>query len=386
VADADCTQTRTILKAESRRRGETRSNERCKMKVAQTEIKGRERTVAVFGASGHTGRFVIAELLRRDFVPLAVARDNGKLEALRFKDRRVLTATATIDDPASLDRAFVDAAAVINCAGPFLDTANAVAAAAIRSRIHYLDVTAEHTSAQATFEAFDSAARKAGTVVLPAMAFYGGLTDLLATAAVAGWDFVDEMRIGIGLDSWHPTLGTRITGYRNTARRLMVVEGRLQPLPQPAPELSWDFPEPLGRQDVIELSFSEIVLINRHLRVGHLHTYINQAPLRDLRDPNTPPPVAVDETGRSSQRFLVEVIARHGNETRQAIARGRDIYAVSAPLVCEATQRILEGEVRTAGAHSPGELFDANGFLQALTPNHLTFQVTTRPHQEEKLA
>jgi uncharacterized protein YbjT (DUF2867 family) len=348
------------------------------MNVASNGIKERSRTVAVFGASGHTGRFVIAELQRRGFAALAVARHSRKLVALRFKDRGVLTARATIDDPASLDRALAHAAAVINCAGPFLDTANAVAAAAIRSGIHYLDVTAEQPSAQATFEAFDSAARKAGTVVMPATAFYGGLSDLLATAAVADWDFVDEMRIGIGLDSWHPTLGTRITGSRNTARRLMVVEGRLQPLPQPAPELSWDFPEPLGRQDVIELSFSEIVLINRHLRVGHLHTYINHAPLRDLRDANTPPPVAADETGRSSQRFLVEVIARRGREARRAIARGRDIYAVSAPIVCEAAQRILGGEVRAVGAHSPGELFDANGFLQALTPNHLTFRVTTQ--------
>jgi Saccharopine dehydrogenase NADP binding domain len=347
------------------------------MNVASNGIRESSRTVAVFGASGHTGRFVIAELLRRGFAPLAVARDSGKLEALRFKDRGVLTATATIDDPVSLDRAFANAAAVINCAGPFLDTANAVAAAAIRSRIHYFDVTAEQPSAQATFEAFDSAARKAGTVVLPATAFYGGLSDLLATAAVADWDFVDEMRIGIGLDSWHPTLGTRITGYRNTARRLMVVEGRLQPLPQPAPERSWDFPEPLGRQDVVELSFSEIVLINRHLRVGHLHTYINHAPLRDLRDANTPPPLAADGTGRSSQRFVVEVIARRGNKTRRAIARGRDIYAVSAPLVCEAAQRILEGDVQAVGGHSPGELFDAKGFLKALAPNHLTFQITS---------
>jgi len=118
-------------------------------------------------------------------------------------------------------------------------------------------------------------------------------------------------------------------------------------------------------------------LINRHLRVGNLHTYINHAALRDLRDPNTPPPVAADETGRSSQRFLVEVIARSGDKVRRAIAHGRDIYAVSAPLVCEAAERILGGEVQAVGAYSPGELFDANGFLQALTPIHLTFRVTT---------
>ena len=31
--------------------------------------------VAVFGATGHTGRFVIAELLRSEMTPIAIARD-----------------------------------------------------------------------------------------------------------------------------------------------------------------------------------------------------------------------------------------------------------------------------------------------------------------------
>src|SRR5262249_56072303 len=126
------------------------------MNVTSDGIREKSRTVAVFGASGHTGRFVIAELLRRGFAPLAVARDSGKLEALRLKNRGGLTARATIDDPVSLDRAFADAAAVINCAGPFLDTANAVAAAAIRSRVHYLAVTARPPNAPATFQHFTS--------------------------------------------------------------------------------------------------------------------------------------------------------------------------------------------------------------------------------------
>jgi hypothetical protein len=42
------------------------------------------------------------------------------------------------------------------------------------------------------------------------------------------------------VDSWHPTVGTRITGQRNTARRLVIIDGRLAPLPQPAPESTSD--------------------------------------------------------------------------------------------------------------------------------------------------
>ena len=37
--------------------------------------------VAVFGAGGHTGRFVVAELQRRGIVPIAIARDAAALAA-----------------------------------------------------------------------------------------------------------------------------------------------------------------------------------------------------------------------------------------------------------------------------------------------------------------
>ncbi len=344
------------------------------MSARREQSRTHARTVAVFGASGHTGRFVVAELLRRGFVPVAVGRDAGRLAASGFQDLGVEIRTASIDDPASLDRSFADALAVINCAGPFLDTADAVVAAALRARIHYLDVTAEQASALATFDTFDTPAREAGVVVVPAMGFYGGLSDLLATAAMGDWGFADEIRIGIALDSWRPTAGTRLTGRRNTAPRLVVAEGKLTPLAQPALDTAWDFPPPFGRQDVAEIPFSEIVVIARHLRTSHLRTYLNLAPLRDLRDPATPPPVAADASGRSTQTFLVEVIVRKGRDTRRATARGRDIYAVTAPLVCEAVQRILEGAAANSGAHAPGALFDTRGFLEALSPEPLAFQ------------
>jgi short subunit dehydrogenase-like uncharacterized protein len=330
--------------------------------------------VAVFGASGHTGQFVITELLRRGLTPIAIARDAMRLSALGFQDRNVETRVATIDSPASLDRALAGAAAVINCAGPFLDTAEPVMEAALRARIHYLDVTAEQASALAIFERYAISARDAGIIAVPAMGFYGGMGDLLATAAMGDWDAADEICIAIALNSWQPTLGTRLTGKRNTARRLIVADGKLAPLPDPAPTASWHFLEPFGLQDVVELPFSESVVISRHLRVSTLHSYLNLAPLRDLRDSTTPPPTPADETGRSAQIFMMDAVARKGTETRRVIAQGRDIYAFTAPLVVEATQRILGGAVEKRGVFAPGSMFDALNFLQSLAPKYLTLE------------
>jgi short subunit dehydrogenase-like uncharacterized protein len=344
---------------------------------------GHGKTIAVFGASGHTGRFMVAQLLRRGFAPLAIGRDSVKMAESGFQQSDVPIRTASIDDPASLDRSLASAAAVINCAGPFLDTADAVAGAALRARIHYLDVTAEQPSAQAIFDRFGNAATEAGVVFIPAMGFYGGFADLLATAAVGDWDSPDqiaEIRLGVALDSWRPTQGTRITGQRNTARRLVIEDGKLVPLAQPAPQTFWDFPEPFGRQDVSEVPFSEVPVIARHLRVARLRSYLNNAPLRDLRDSTTPPPpppprFAAAESERSAQTFLVDVVVRKGSRTRRAIAQGRDIYAFTAPLVVEAVERILDGRARGCGALAPGEAFDSTDFLRSLAPESLTFEL-----------
>src|SRR3546814_14906101 len=108
-----------------------------------------------------------------------------------------------------------DGALPIYCAGPFLGTATPLIEAALRAGVHYLDVTAEQAVAAATFERFDAAALRAGVVVAPAMAFYGGLADALATVAVDEWPAADEIGIGVALDSWQPTAGTRPTGKRN---------------------------------------------------------------------------------------------------------------------------------------------------------------------------
>src|SRR4051812_3159164 len=101
---------------------------------------GAGRTVAVFGAYGHTGRFVVARLLDRGFVPVLSGRDAVKLKALAASGPGLDVRPASVDDPDSLDRALAGAAAVINCAGPFAVTAAPVIEAGLRAGIPYVDV------------------------------------------------------------------------------------------------------------------------------------------------------------------------------------------------------------------------------------------------------
>jgi hypothetical protein len=336
------------------------------------------RIFTVFGAYGHTGRFVVSELSRRGLTPILAGRDAAKLHALRDSYPGVEMRVAAVDDPASIDRALSGAAAVINCAGPFIDTAAPLVEAALRARIPYLDVAAEQAAVLAVFERFAAAAQGAGVTILPAAAFYGGLGDLLATAAMGDWTSVDEILIAVALDSWRPTQGTRLTGERNHGRRLVFSNNRLEPA-DPEPARMWKFPPPFGSQEVVGLPLAEAITVSRHIQTREIRAYINLAPLTDLRNPDTPQPTAADDTGRSAQIFLMDTIVRRGNEERRVTARGRDIYAVSAPIVVEAAERIVNGASKSTGVVSAGQAFDARDFLDSLSPAHLIFEFSDEP-------
>lgn len=107
--------------------------------------------IAVYGASGHTGRFVLRELTRRGYPSIPIARNPASPPLNEDGlDTRKRWRQAGCDDPEALDEALRGSGAVINCAGPFLDTAPAVIEAALRAGIHYFDITAEQRSARQT--------------------------------------------------------------------------------------------------------------------------------------------------------------------------------------------------------------------------------------------
>ncbi len=338
------------------------------------------KSVTVFGAYGHTGRFVVSELRQRGWTPILSGRDPDKLNALGDVHPGLDLRPARVDDPASLDRALVGSTAVINCAGPFARTAVPVIEASLRAQIPYLDVAAEIEANVDTFEHFADRAREAGIVIVPAMAFYGGLGDLLATTAMGEWVAADEICLAYALSSWKPTLGTRdttqVSRQRRSGRRLVFSNHRMQFRTDDAPVVNWTFPPPIGALVVVgEFTTADSVTIPRHIRTPEIRTYMTLAPLKDLDDPDLSPPPATDKSGRSAQTFLVEVVVRVRGEERRAVAKGRDIYAITAPLVVEATQRVISMRGRTPGVFAAGEIFDAWDFLKALCPAHLSIEI-----------
>jgi hypothetical protein len=220
------------------------------------------------GAGGHTGSFVAAELRRRGMTPIPCGRATD------------------------LDLALRDAEAVINCAGPFAATAAPVIESAIRAGIPYLDVTAELEVVTDTF----ACNAEAGIPIVPAVAFYGGLADLLATAAMGDWPVADRLTIAYALSSWRPTPGTRATGrvsaQRRNNRRIAYTSHRLQFRAGDAPRTEWTFPAPIGTRPVIgEFTMADSATIPTHLNTPEISTLMSSNAVDDLHAPDPSGPV-----------------------------------------------------------------------------------------------
>ena len=75
-----------------------------------------ERYVLVYGAYGHTGRFVVGELLRQDLTPILSGRNPAKLGEMARQFPGLEIRPATVDDVQSLENAVRGAGVVVNCA------------------------------------------------------------------------------------------------------------------------------------------------------------------------------------------------------------------------------------------------------------------------------
>jgi hypothetical protein len=242
-------------------------------------------------------------------------------------------------------------------------------------------VAAEIEVVVAVFERYTERARRENIAIMPAMAFYGGLGDLLATAAMDNWPAADEVSIAYGLSSWKPTLGTRATSavslQRRNGQRIVFSNYKLQFSTDDAPTTEWTFPEPIGAQPVVgEFTMADTVMIAHHLKTPEIRSFMTTAAVRDLSGEDLSPPAPIDKSGRSSQTFLVEVVARLGTVERRAVARGQDIYAVSAPLVVEAMRRVLSSSNGRGGVFAAGEVFEPRDFLMSLCPDHLAVELS----------
>lgn len=132
----------------------------------------------IYGANGYTGALIAEEAVKRGHRPRLSGRNRDAIAALAA---RLGTGAAPCDlrDPGALRAALSGCRAVLHCAGPFAETAQAMVEACLAEGVHYMDITGE-IDVFAACHARSAEAAGRGICVVPGVGFDVVPTDCVA--------------------------------------------------------------------------------------------------------------------------------------------------------------------------------------------------------------
>jgi short subunit dehydrogenase-like uncharacterized protein len=356
-------------------------------------ISRRQGPIAVYGATGYTGRLVAAELADAGAELILSGRNRGKLDALAAKlTGEVAVKRATLDDPASLRALLADCSAVVDCAGPFVRFGEPVLAAAVETGAHYLDTTGEQPYMKMAFERYGPGASEAGVAVIPAMGFDYVPGDMIASLTASGMDELDELSLHYCWDGFTPSQGTArttleiISGgdleWRNGG--WVEASGRVS-------RGTYEFPPPVGRRGMVRYPAGEQITVPRHIRTRNVRTTMNasafaserlaplfaaamrpaglamRTPLKRLAEAvisRLPEGPTAEQRGR--MRWMIVCEAKGGEFERKGVISGRDVYGLTAAAVCRGAMIVAGRGFEARGVLAPSQAFDPKEFLAGL--------------------
>lgn len=319
----------------------------------------------VYGASGYTGRMA-AEQAHAAGLPLVLG-GRSRAPLIQLGDR--LGADCRIfglSDSDAIDEALVDVFAVLNCAGPYMDTAEPLMRAAIRSGVHYLDIAAELDSYRLA-EELDGAAEAAGVMLLPGSG--GSVAMLGCLAGHAATRVKRPRKVAIALHvAGSMSRGSAISASRNLLAETLVLQDG-QVTQRPAGETAlFDFGH--GEVPCFGVTLPDIITIGRSTGIPDVETYLhvsgNAFPEGDL----TALPDGPDAAEREANRYqaAVAITAADGTIARSMLDTVNG-YSFTPMAAAEAARRVLAGEFR-AGFQTPAGLF-GSGFAETIADTRI---------------
>jgi short subunit dehydrogenase-like uncharacterized protein len=361
--------------------------------------------IAVYGASGYTGKLVLRELVRRGLDHVAAGRSAAKLRAATEEaGSDAPVKAAAVDDRGALRHVLGDCAAVINCAGPFTFHGEPVVRAAVETGTHYVDTTGEQPYMQRIFERLDAPARAAEVAVVPAMGFDYVPGDLISHLAARGREPLRELVVAYSVSGFGASRGTLHSGLEMMkGGGIAYRDGAWVPAPGGAQRASFSFPEPIGRRPVMKTPSGEIVTVPRHVdtksvvvlmdtRVVAPHPAV--APLIPFTTPalelalKTPVRALLDlavdrlpegpsEEDRRAASFTIVAVARGEDGAEGAgVLRGSDVYGLTAVTTVHAAELMTGAGFDRAGVLAPASAYDAQAFREYLGDHGVSYELS----------
>ena len=309
--------------------------------------------IALFGATGYTGKLVAAELSRKGVAHRLGGRNPEKLATVPSDAERFVL---DVGESGRLDEFLNGATALISTVGPFIRLGMPAVEAAARNGVPYVDSTGEQQFMADVYAKFADAP----VPIVPACAFDYIPGDLTAAIAMADLGSqVSEIAVHTQA-SPIPSRGTARTTVEMA--EAMATDARVRRVPFPdGVRTGVEFPfgdVPLARHAAGAKVVTTMVMpgvaapVVRRLsgvlpKLGSLVERLPEGPSPKMR-------------ARAKFRILAEALGPGGRAA--VLCEGRDVYGLTARFLVAAAQKVTG-----AGAMAPAEALDPIAFLDEMS-------------------
>lgn len=316
----------------------------------------------IYGAAGYTGRMATANAKAAgvDVVLAGRPQDKEKLATLAVEMNAEYRLFA-VDDVPAREGALSGMAVLLNCAGPFMRTAEPLMQACLAAGVHYLDIAAELDSYRLA-ERYDQDAQAAGVMLLPGSG--GSVAMLGCLAGHAAKRVANPSKLSIALHvAGGFSRGSAVSASENvTTETLHRVDGNL--VSRTADEVrEFDFGN--GPATSFPVTLPELITIWRATDIPNIETYVHVTdgafPEGDFGAMPDGPTLEQREANR--YHAAVEVTGEDGTVVRSILDTVNG-YTFTTLAAAEAARRVVGGEAR-AGFQTPAGLF-GDGFAETI--------------------
>ncbi|HEV7734618.1 MAG TPA: saccharopine dehydrogenase NADP-binding domain-containing protein [Candidatus Binatia bacterium] len=339
------------------------------------------QSLLIYGATGHTGRLLAREAVRRGLRPVLAGRDAAKVSALASSLGCEARVTA-LTDAAGLANALRDVGVVLHAAGPFSRTAAPMAAACLAAGVHYLDLTGE-IAVFAALSVLDREARRRGIMVMPGVGFDVVPSDCLA--AHVARRLPGATRLALGLRGFGAaTRGSTQTLIEHAGRDVRIRrDGALVPIAPGTLERRFDYG--VGPRASVNVGWGDVFSSWYTTGIPNVETYVEATPAIRLllganrwlapvwRSPSWQtvaqswasllPDGAMPLGGTSEGMTIVAEAEDDAGHRVRARLRTPEAYAFSGAVGVAIAERVLAGDVEP-GYQTPGRVYGPDFVLR----------------------
>ncbi|KAI8951840.1 Saccharopine dehydrogenase-domain-containing protein [Xylaria longipes] len=321
----------------------------------------------IYGATGYTGRIACQHAKSLDLQFVLGGRSQGKLAELAAQ----LTApymVFSVDNPDDIALALKDIKVLLNCAGPFGETAGPLMATCIEKGVHYLDFSAELYSYQLAGK-LDEKARRSGVMLLPGC---GGSVSMLGCLVLHALRSEEQaVSIDVALYVTGPmSRGSAISAAASLSPDCLQRRDGTLVQQDVNSTKQFDFDDGHGPVACFPVTLPDLITIWKSTGVSNIRTFVRTSagsfPTTDLAAlPDGP----TAEQRKANPYHASVIITKQDNDTRRAVLHTVNGYTFTGIASVEAAKRVFAGEVK-GGFQTPAEVF-GKGFVESVTGSRI---------------